>query len=600
MIAVPDFASAAMENWGAVTYRETALLIDSKNSATAVQAYVAEVIAHELAHQWFGNLVTMEWWTDLWLNEGFATYVPYLALDALFPEWQGWNQFVTTPLAEALKMDSLQNTHPIEVEVYHPNEISEIFDAVSYQKGASIIRMLAEYIGSKHFQKGLQRYLKKHAYGNAKTTDLWESFEHVSKKPVQKMMSIWTRKSGYPVLEVMRTNKNLKLRQKRFLSSVVHAQSVKDSTIWPIPLSIVSSQGEKSVGLFAKKQIQLPWDIQGWFKCNARETGLYRAAYDAATLAMFSGALKSGQLSPVDRLGIIRDLFVLSEVGSYDTVSALTMLMAYRNETEYIVLLEVVSGLRHLEILLHGTPAYKPFCEFACRILSQQLSEVTWIPIQNESHEDSLKRSLILAAGVSFGHAKTILDGVQLFQKKKIQDIHPDVRLAVYRAVARHGGAVAYNKMLTLFKKETLSEEKNRLLAGLCSFSHPDFVLRTLKLGASDEIRLQDKVRVYMNLFADPSAHDIAWNFFKKEWPKMVRMYGDGNHLISRIVLSLGRCGTAHLYKDIKNFFAKTSAPGAERSVRQMLEHIESNVRWRAREAKKIEKWLNQEQSHND
>ena len=177
MIAVPDFAAGAMENWGAVTYRETAVLVDDNNSSLATKQWTAMVVAHELAHQWFGNLVTMGWWTDLWLNEGFASWVEYLAVDYLFPEWNMWTQFVTDDYAHARDLDALDNTHPIEVEVHHPREIDEIFDAISYQKGASVIRMLHEYLGEADFKKGLHDYLTKHSYGNAATADLWEALE---------------------------------------------------------------------------------------------------------------------------------------------------------------------------------------------------------------------------------------------------------------------------------------------------------------------------------------------------------------------------------------------------------------------------------------
>lgn len=206
MIAIPDFASGAMENWGAVTYRETALLYDENNSSLTVKQYIAIVVAHELAHQWFGNLVTMDWWTDLWLNEGFASYMEYLCVDKLFPEWQMWEQFVAGDLGNALSLDALSNTHAVEIEVHHPDDIDEVFDAISYEKGASIIRMLAEYIGQDNFQKGIQHYLKKHAYKNTVTVDLWKSFEKVSKMPVAKIMGAWTSEPGHPVVNVKQIN----------------------------------------------------------------------------------------------------------------------------------------------------------------------------------------------------------------------------------------------------------------------------------------------------------------------------------------------------------------------------------------------------------
>ena len=194
LIAIPDFAAGAMENWGAVTYRETAVLVDPLETSTHNKQWVALVIAHELAHQWFGNLVTMEWWTHLWLNEGFASYMEYVAIDKLFPKWKVWTQFIFIEQGRGLSLDGLKNSHAIEIDVNHPAEISEIFDAVSYSKGASVIRMLAEYLGENNFRKGLKHYLEKHAYKNASTNDLWDAFEKVSDKPVKRIMTNWTRK----------------------------------------------------------------------------------------------------------------------------------------------------------------------------------------------------------------------------------------------------------------------------------------------------------------------------------------------------------------------------------------------------------------------
>src|SRR3989344_5361084 len=218
MIAIPDFSSGAMENWGAVTYRESALLVDEAHSSIGNKQWVGLLAADELAHLWFGDLVTMEWWTHLWLNEGFASYIESLAVDKLFPSWDIWTQFSTDDTGRALRLDALKTTHPIEVEMHHPDEIGEIFDEVSYSKGASLIRMLAEYLGEKDFRDGLRHYLKKHSYQNTSTLHLWQAFEKVSGEPVSKMMHNWTSKPGYPMVKV---KSDLSLSQERFFSNPI-------------------------------------------------------------------------------------------------------------------------------------------------------------------------------------------------------------------------------------------------------------------------------------------------------------------------------------------------------------------------------------------
>jgi puromycin-sensitive aminopeptidase len=197
MIALPDFAAGAMENWGLITYREQCMLVDPVNTSIHTKQYVAMVVAHELAHQWFGNLVTMQWWTDLWLNEGFASWIEYLAIDKLFPEWHMWTQFIADEQQPALKLDALDNTHAIEVPINHPDEIRTIFDAISYNKGASVIHMLHGYLGAEDFRDGLRHYLKKHAYKNTVTQDLWAALEEISGKPVKEFMHAWTSFRSY-------------------------------------------------------------------------------------------------------------------------------------------------------------------------------------------------------------------------------------------------------------------------------------------------------------------------------------------------------------------------------------------------------------------
>ena len=253
MVALPDFASGAMENWGCITYREQALLVDPKNTSLPTKQYVAMVVAHELTHQWFGNLVTMEWWTDLWLNEGFASWFEYLAVDHLFPEWDMWTQFSVDEQQQALKLDALEHTHPVEVTVKHPDEIRTIFDAISYSKGASVIHMLYHYLGEKDFQKGLRSYLKDHSYKNTRTRDLWNSLENASSKPVKAFMDTWTSQSGYPILKVTDGDNGLTITQNRFFMN--HANIKKDTSTWPVPLLTTNKEMPDYMILFQLIQI---------------------------------------------------------------------------------------------------------------------------------------------------------------------------------------------------------------------------------------------------------------------------------------------------------------------------------------------------------
>lgn len=592
MIAIPDFASLAMENWGAITFREVGLLVDAEKTSTATRELVAEVIAHELAHQWFGNLVTMEWWTDLWLNEGFASYIPYLAVSELFPEWNVWERFATDTLAGALKLDALENTHPIEVEVHHPNEIGEIFDQVSYQKGASVIRMLAEYLGEKHFREGLRYYLTKYSYGNAKTSDLWAAFEKVSKKPVKKMMAIWTGKPGYPLIFAEAKNGKLSLSQKRYFSSVTSAKKSKDKTVWPVPLAVATNEGEKGLSLMTTKTLVSTMPKTAWMKMNAHEGSLYRTAYDKNLMALLEDAQKKGELDPLDRLGLIRDLFALSEAGEMETTTALEMAELYKNETEYIVWVELVTGLRTIANLLAGTKAYEPFRTYARSILSGAAERVGWEAKTNESNNDALTRALVLGSASFFGDQKVITEAKKRFAEMKTHPIAADLHSVVYATIAREGGELQYETLLAHYRAEGMHEEKNRFLGALGLFQDKKLLSRTLAFTMTSEVRMQDRNGAFASVMLNPYGRKLGWEYLKKNWDRIGESYGKGNHLLSRLVGILNRNTTKEAYADIKKFFKTHSAPAAERTIEQTLEQIDSNIGWLARDYKKIEKWL--------
>jgi aminopeptidase 2 len=354
MVAIPDFSAGAMENWGLVTYRTAYLLFDEKNSSLKTKQNVAYVVGHELAHQWFGNLVTMEWWSDLWLNEGFATWVGWLAADHLFPEWDIWTEFVVDDCQAGLRLDGLRSSHPIEVPVKNPAEISQIFDSISYSKGASVIRMLVTYLGEETFQKGLRKYLKKHQYQNAKTQDLWFSLSEASGQSVNDIMNAWTRIIGYPVVNVA-TEKtgsavDVKLTQERFLNSGDIAPE-EDTTLWNIPLR-VGTDKEDLVALSEGNQllktktgnVLLPSDIS-YFKLNMGQAGFYRVNYPPEWLEKLGNAVKENKIHASDRIGLVSDAFALSVAGKLSLTLVLSLLKNFKDESDYLVWGEISSQL---------------------------------------------------------------------------------------------------------------------------------------------------------------------------------------------------------------------------------------------------------------
>jgi puromycin-sensitive aminopeptidase len=593
LIAIPDFSHGAMENWGAVTYRETALLVDPVHSSASNKQWVALVIAHELAHQWFGNLVTMEWWTHLWLNEGFASYIEYLAVDHIFPSWDIWTQFAYADLGVALKLDALKHTHPIEIEVGHPDEIGEIFDEISYSKGASIIRMLAGYLGEKNFRDGLRYYLKKHSYKNASTIHLWEAFEKISKKPVEQLMKNWTSQSGYPIVKLIEQPDQIKLEQSRFFSSTISKTTTKNKTVWEIPLNVydVKTKTHKQI-LFNSKTSNIKKNNTNPLKFNFAETGFFRVDYPAQMLKALHPAIKSKQLMALDRLGLVRDAFALAEAGELPTTQVLELLKAYINETDYTVWVEILSGLAGLKNLLYGQKFYPKYLAFGREVLKNIGHQVGWQAKKGESHTLSLLRSLILSQQIAFENEQVIKQGKLIYKQHK--KVPSDVRAASYQAIAHIGGVSEHKKFIDCYIKETLSEEQSRIGRALGQFSDEKLLKETLKFALSKHVRIQDTPQIFAAVWANPKGKKIAWEFTKQNWKTLIKNYPSSGHILNRFIKPAGGFTSSAQAKDLEKFFKVHKTPSAKRSIDQTLEKIYSNAQWLNRDLNKINNFLDQ------
>ncbi len=599
LIAIADFAAGAMENWGAVTYRETAILVDPEQSSEATRQRVAVVIAHELAHQWFGNLVTMEWWTHLWLNEGFASWIEYLAVDHLFPEWQIWTQFVYSDLSRALDLDGLENTHPIEVEVKDPNEISEIFDAISYSKGSSIIRMLAAYLGEDAFRRGLHDYLKRHQYSNATTEDLWQALKEASGKPVKEMMDTWTKQGGYPVLSVEEKDGSLILSQSRFFLSGIPRKEM-DTAQWSVPVGVAGADlSQETSSLLGKPsgQMSLPGQKKGWVKVNKGQTGFYRVKYSPVMMTGLSRAVESMELSPEDRLGLENDAFALARAGLLSTQHALNLATAYKHESDYTVWADLASGLDELGDLLWGDPCYENFEAFARDLYRGVAGRIGWDKKAGESHLTTLLRSLVIGELGGYGDAKTIDQAKNRFARLR-QDpksLPPDLRFPVYRLFVENGDIDSYVAVLDLFRKADLHEERLRCLRALGYSQKEELLKRTLELSLSSEVRAQDTPLLVGSVASNGKGRELAWNFLTGQWPEFDRRYGKGGFLLARVISSTTvNFHSEEKAKEVEEFFRSHPVPAAERTIRQSLERIRSNALWLQRDSEPIRQWLEQ------
>lgn len=590
LIAIPDFAAGAMENWGAITYRETALLVDPQHTSTMNKQWVALVIAHELAHQWFGNLVTMEWWTHLWLNEGFASYIEYLAVDHIFPSWDIWTQFLHADMRPALHADALLHTHAIEIDVHHPSEIAAVFDAVSYSKGASIIRMLAEYLGEKNFREGLRYYLKKHRYANTETVDLWNALEHVSKKPVAEIMEGWTREPGYPLVSVSEKGSDLLLQQSRFFSSPLSKKAARDKTAWHIPMSTVTEKGVQKPVMMDKKTLRMKRP-RSWLKLNANESSFFRTAYAAPLQETLAKAAAKKKLSTRDRLGLVRDVFATAESGDISTAQALAFAAYYRTEGAYVVWAEILSSLGYIDTLVSKEKYQARFRSFVLELITDIGKKLHW-DAKPKDHAQALLKVLVLGALSKYGDQKLIAHAQKVFATEKSRSKIPaDLRGVVYATVARVGTAKEHAQLIDLYKKAPMHEEKNRIGGVLGLFKQKELLEKTLRFALSTDVRPQDSVRIIAGVTVNPLGTDLAWKFIKANWMTFIARY-KGSRELSYLLEPLGVSNSLALAKDLESYIKKNPAPGTERTVKQVLERIRSNAAWLTRDTKRLAAFL--------
>jgi len=595
MIAIPDFESAAMENWGAITYRESAILVDEDHTSLSNKQWIAVVIAHEIAHQWFGNLVTMRWWTDLWLNEGFASYMENLCVDHMFPKWHIWDLYLADRYQVALRLDSLANSHPIEVTVHHPKEIGEIFDMVSYAKGSAVIRQLSAYIGADKFRMGLQHYLKKHSYKNTDTVDLWDSFEKISKKPIKAIMRTWTRETGYPIISVSKGKLGYVGKQERFFSSRISARQNTRKTIWQIPFEYQSNNDTIKI-LATQKSFPLLGTSIG--KVNVGEGSFIRVRYDNETLNRLRVNIEKNELPVRDRLGIIRDLFALAESGHISTTDALEFTLAYKNETEYIIWSEIAGGLNRIYNIFSSDSKNPKFIQsyksYALSLFSPLAKNLGWGKTKGESHSTTFLRSLALAGAGYYGDMDVIKKAQKLFSNRNKLKIEADIRSVVYGIVARNGGHKEWKALSHMYNIEKLHEEQDRIARALCQFDDKVLLKETLSFAMSKNVREQDTPSIIATVWNNSKGRDLAWKFVKSKWGVLLKKYGEGGHFLGRLVSPLGSHTKVSDVKDAERFFKKNTAPGAERTLEQSYERILSNSAWIKSDHKKLTSWLKQ------
>ena len=604
-IAIPDFAAGAMENWGAITYREPALLVDPQTSSARTREMVASIVAHEMAHMWFGDLVTMAWWNDLWLNESFASWMGDKAVDHLFPEWDMWTQFVTLDTNRALSLDGLRNSHPIEQQVNDPSEIGQLFDAISYSKGASIIRMLEQFLGEEPFRQGLHQYLTQHEYDNATTQDLWDGLGAASGQPVTALMDTWVKQTGYPVLDagVARHTDGIDvtLSQRRFLYESILGESGEDDTLWHVPVGVRAAGDDQPVSLLMEETratVRLAGAPRSspddWIKVNPLQTGFYRVRYSEGDSAKLTSPIEKLELPAADRLGIQNDAYALSRAGHIPATQFLAIAGSYKNETDASVCADLTANLGGLDTLLWHEPYYSGYQAFN-RDLFRPIGERSgWDARPGEGHLDTLLRGIVLGQLGDAEDGNTLAEASARFARylDDPADVHPDIQSVVFGLAAKQGDRSTYDTLWDLEKQVTSQEEKARFLIALCRFEQPELLQETLERSLTDEVRVHNTVTMLTSVAANRRGREMAWEFLKDNWAELNRRYGEGGFAMMRMVSFTSLFTSEEMREDVERFFADHPAPAAERTIRQSLERVQINIAWLERNRTDLADWF--------
>ncbi|QIX00043.1 hypothetical protein AMS68_005560 [Peltaster fructicola] len=599
MVAIPDFSAGAMENWGLVTYRVVDLLLDEKNSSASTKHRVAEVVQHELAHQWFGNLVTMDWWEGLWLNEGFATWMSWYSCNVFYPEWKVWQGYVTDNLQSALGLDSLRSSHAIEVPVKRADEINQIFDAISYSKGSCVLRMISKYLGEETFLEGIRRYLKKHAYGNTTTGDLWASLSDASGKDVERVADIWTKNVGYPVVTVTENAKDssIHVKQNRFLRTA-DVKPEEDKTLFPVILGLRTKDGLDEEVTLNEREGNFKVKDLDFFKLNGDHSGIYRTSYTPERLSKLGENAKAGLLTVEDRAGMLADAGALSAAGYQKTSGLLSLLKGFDTEGDFVVWDEITTRLGAVRSawIFEDQETKDALKAFQRDLVSEKAHKLGWTFSDKDGHIEQQFKALMFGNAASAGDEKTKAAAFEMFEKFAAGDraaLHPNLRSSVFSVVLQYGGEKEYNAIIKEYETAKNSDERNTALRTLGRAQDPKLIQRSLDYAFSKEVKDQDIYLPIAGLRAHKAGIEALWSWTKDNWDALVKKLPPSLTMLGSVV-SITTSGFTHQdqLKDIEKFFSKQSTKGFDRNLAQSYDAIRAKDGWIERDGKDVVEWL--------
>jgi len=604
LVGVPDFAFGAMENLGCITFREALVLVDPDEVTQAELQRVTDVIAHELAHMWFGDLVTMKWWNGIWLNEAFATFMEMMATDAFKPEWDRWSDFGLSRTM-AFDTDALDATRPIEFDVDSPAEAEGMFDVLTYEKGAAVVRMLEQYLGANPFREGIRHYIAAHKYSNTETTDLWDAIESITKEPVRAIMDSWIFQGGYPLItiDLVDNGDTVRFGQERFGyagdlgEGDPKAIKALDEQTWQVP--VIFSQSTRDIVTFEKLLVgEAGLDIElvepvDWVLANTEATGFFRVAY-APTLRDGLVAKAQTDLSPIERYSLIDDAWASVLADRMTSVDMLAMIESFTDETDLSVWQRIIGIIGSLDRLVDGQ-SREAFQSRVHALITPTLTRLGPHPVADERDRDRELRGeltealgILAADGDAQAEARRIVELAHRSNDSDATDqatdpIDPSMLAASIAITAETGTSEDFDRFVRRMEHASTPQEELRYLYALCRFTEPALMTRLLDMTVTDKIRTQNAPYVIARAMGNRFQGPLAWQFVCDHWQQINDRFPSNS--IVRMLGGVRSLSNPEVAADVYAFFENHEVPQGDKQLAQHLERLEVNVALRARDA---------------
>jgi aminopeptidase N len=600
LIGLPDFSAGAMENTGCITFREVILLIDEKQGSVDLKKNIAGVISHEMAHQWFGDLVTMKWWDDVWLNEGFATWMSSKPIESFKPQWNPDLDDVSGT-GQTLNVDSLANTRPIHQAAETPAQIQELFDGIAYGKAASVLRMLEAYLGEETFRAGVNAYLRQHQYGNATAEDFWEAQAKTSKKPVDKIMPTWVKQAGVPIINVKSqcsgSSTNVTLSQQRYFFDRAKFAEPSDQ-LWQIPLCMKGSASGTSAPkceLMTKKEetFTLP-GCSTWVLANGGATGYYRVGYEAEAVHSLAKDAET-KLTPAERISVQNDIWSSVRVGREPVGDYLAFVQGLQPDRSRAVLEDVLGRLNYIGEYLVSDSDREGYRTWLRQFLTPAMMEVGWQPKSGETDEQRALRSRLFGAlGYDARDPQVLAEARKLADQVLADPSSVDHELAggALALAAIDGGPDLYDKVMAGLKNNKSPEEYYMYFFTLPQFGDTKLLERTLNFAIGPDVRSQDALQLVTSVLANPAGQQLAWDFIRQHWSELEK--AGGPFASAQVVGATSTFCEAGLRDQVTDFFTAHKVEAAERTYKQSIERINNCVDLKTQQETQLASWLGQ------